>query len=88
MNEYAALDPELLMHEPRIALSDEQDGLTFYREFAKRFSSLLKPEGKFFLEIGFAQQLSVEAIFSEFTVETRNDYSGVARILEGSNSKF
>ena len=44
--------PEVHQYEPKIALTDEGDGLTFYRRFAEVGKSLIKPGGWMVLEVG------------------------------------
>lgn len=82
MNE---LEPELSNHEPRTALTDEADGLRFYRRFAEIFPTMLEEGGWFAVEIGYGQAESVEALFQAagFQTEIINDYAGIARIRAG-----
>ena len=49
--EYLSLPKEIKNYEPKIALTDNQDGLLFYRRFAKTLKENLKPEGLFLCEI-------------------------------------
>jgi len=82
LKEYLTLEPEVLEYEPRQALTDESDGLTFYRRFADIFGNILKSDGKFYLEIGFGQSDSIMEIFQKagFVVEFSKDYAGIDRI--------
>lgn len=47
--------PELARHEPRMALTDEKDGLSAYREIAARAAQYLHEDGRLLLEIGWQQ---------------------------------
>ena len=78
------LMPEVRLYEPRLALTDEGDGLTFYRKIAKEAGEYLAPGGYLLLEIGFDQREDVEAMlknrgYSE--VSCRKDYAGLDRVV-------
>lgn len=55
--------PELRDHEPRMALTDEADGLTAYRILASRGGLHLEPEGRLLAETGWQQGPDVQHIF-------------------------
>jgi release factor glutamine methyltransferase len=84
-----SLQLEVGLFEPLPALTDNADGLTFYRRFAALFPAILSETGRFFVEIGFGQAEAVGAIFSTagFAVEFYNDYAGIPRIAAGSRSQ-
>jgi release factor glutamine methyltransferase len=46
------LDPEVRDYEPRAALTDEGDGLSFYRDLAAEGPGLLRPGGVILVEVG------------------------------------
>lgn len=79
------LEPELSNHEPRTALTDEADGLRFYRRFAEIFRAMLEDGGWFAVEMGYGQAGAVEALFQAagFQTEIMKDYAGIARICAG-----
>lgn len=83
LDEYKKLEPELLNYEPRIALTDESNGLTFYKRFAEIFPGMIKRNGSFFFEIGYGQKNFIERIFAEkgIALECKNDLSGIPRIM-------
>ena len=54
LNEMPELSPELA-HEPRMALTDEADGLEAYRIITAGAAAKLTPRGRIFLEIGPTQ---------------------------------
>lgn len=62
-DEMAGLAPEL-SYEPRMALSDEADGLTAYRAIAAGASAHLTPGGRLLVEIGPSQAEAVTALFA------------------------
>ena len=58
----AGLDPEVRDYEPRLALDGGADGLEAYRRLAPEVLRVLKPGGRFLLEIGAAQAREVTAL--------------------------
>lgn len=83
-NDYALLEPEVKYFEPRQALTDEADGLTFYRRFAGIFIDLLLPGGGFILEIGEGQSPAISGLFKKnFYITVVKDFAGTERILKG-----
>jgi release factor glutamine methyltransferase len=59
------LEPEVRMHEPRLALDGGADGLEAYRVLAPQMMRVLKPGGVFALEIGHDQGHAVEALMQQ-----------------------
>ena len=57
------VSPELRDHEPRMALTDEGDGLSAYREIAALAGSYLTSNGRVICEFGSTQGDAVRAIF-------------------------
>ena len=84
--EFPSLRPELKVYEPRIALTDNGDGLNFYRSIAATAKILLKTKGKIFFEVGEGQAENVKNIllqnnFSEIGIF--KDYSNIDRVIKG-----
>ena len=52
LSEYSNLTKEIKEYEPKIALTDFKDGLTFYNRFAKILRDILNPGGIFICELG------------------------------------
>ncbi len=78
------LAPEVLNHDPLIALDGGEDGLEAYCEIFKNAAVHLKPSGFLALEIGFDQLLSVTALAKTFGWVRRShhsDLSGQARAV-------
>lgn len=59
------LEPEVRVHEPRLALDGGADGLEAYRVLAPQVMRVLKPGGLFALEIGHDQGHAVEALMNQ-----------------------
>ena len=80
------LMPEVRLHDPRIALTDEGDGLSFYRRILAEAGDYLTPEGQVALEIGYDQGKAVTELMEQngFTdVRRFRDYAGLDRVVIG-----
>ena len=62
-SEMADVSPELRLHEPEMALTDGQDGLSVYRIIAAQAQGYLTPTGRVLAEIGWQQGADVKAVF-------------------------
>lgn len=81
----AALDPELA-YEPRMALTDEADGLTAYRAIVTAAPQFLKSHGWLMVETGWTQGPKVAAMFQEAGFEAVSilpDLDGRDRVVQG-----
>ncbi|WP_170330765.1 peptide chain release factor N(5)-glutamine methyltransferase [Ruegeria arenilitoris] len=63
LDEMTQLSPEVREHEPRMALTDEGDGLGAYRRIAAAAPDFLMPSGRILVEIGPTQAAAVAALF-------------------------
>ena len=80
------LEPEVRDHEPRIALEGGADGLDHYRLLAPEILRVLKPGGRFAVEIGYDQKDAVEALFRQagaVFVQTIRDLADRDRVVVG-----
>ncbi|QYU67819.1 peptide chain release factor N(5)-glutamine methyltransferase [Leptolyngbya sp. 15MV] len=79
----AALDPDVRLHEPHAALFAGAEGLDDYRVLIPQLPSLLSPGGIAVFEIGYRQAESVGAIAREhgFAAVLRHDLAGRPRAL-------
>ncbi|MFY0617924.1 peptide chain release factor N(5)-glutamine methyltransferase [Shimia sp.] len=83
--EMPSLAPELSF-EPRIALTDEADGLTAYRKIAAGAPEHLNPNGWLMVEIGWQQGPDVAALFNDAglqNVAVKPDLDGRDRVVVG-----
>ncbi|MGH6910799.1 MAG: peptide chain release factor N(5)-glutamine methyltransferase [Phenylobacterium sp.] len=83
------LEPEVRDHEPRIALEGGPDGLMHYRRLAPEIMRVLKPGGRFAVEIGYDQKEAVEALFREAGaagVTTALDLANRDRVVAGTKN--
>lgn len=84
--EIAALQPEVRDHEPRLALDGGPDGLDAYRLLAPEMLRVVKPGGRFLVEIGHDQSAAVEALFRDaggVSVATAKDLANRDRVVHG-----
>ncbi|MFZ1289165.1 MAG: peptide chain release factor N(5)-glutamine methyltransferase [Melioribacteraceae bacterium] len=84
--EYNLLEKELLEYEPEIALTDFNDGLSFYRVISQKTKSLLKSKGKVFFEVGISQSLIVKNLMEQndfCEIKIVKDYLGIDRVVYG-----
>ena len=65
LNDINELQTEVKNYDPYFSLTDQADGLSFYRRFAEQFDNLLNPNGFLILEFGGNEQkVAIEEIFS------------------------
>ncbi|MFO7447776.1 MAG: peptide chain release factor N(5)-glutamine methyltransferase [Ignavibacteriaceae bacterium] len=86
LKDYAELKPELKVHEPRIALTDNSDGLNFYRQISSSSKNILKEGGRTFYELGQGQFEDVSKILEQnnfINIKTKKDYLGIERVITG-----
>ncbi len=84
--EFPALQPELRIFEPRAALTDESDGLSFYRAIAKIGKHKLKECGKIYFEVAQYQSDKVKSILEEAgfkNIKCQKDYLNIERVVYG-----
>ena len=81
------MDESVIKNEPDTALYGGEDGLDFYRKFAKQVQSHLNPKGQFFLEFGFSEKEELKELFKaelpDFEIEFRDDLAGKPRMVHG-----
>lgn len=83
---YSSLQKEIIDYEPRAALTDESDGLTFYRIIAQKAFPKIKRGGKLFFEIAQGQHDDVKDLMikNNFSnIEVVKDYQNIERIISG-----
>lgn len=79
----AELEPEVRIHDPRMALDGGVDGLKFYRQIASCVKDYLLDGGSLLMEIGFNQAESVIEIFKPIAnnIEIVKDYNNNDRVI-------
>jgi len=83
--EWDALQPEVRLFEPRIALAGGDDGLAIYRRLVQEAAGLLSAAGWLIMEVGQGQVESVRMLLDATKqygiVDVRPDQAGIARVL-------
>jgi release factor glutamine methyltransferase len=84
-NDISNLEPEVLDHDPHLALDGGPDGLAFYRKIIPQSISHLTSNGLLALEIGFDQTHTVSHIIKQHTqlgpIFAQKDLTGQTRVL-------
>ena len=83
--EYHELEPEL-KYEPKNALTDLEDGLSFYRKISTLGRQILNPGGLAAVEIAYNQSKRVFSLFHDSgysNIKIVKDYSNIDRIITG-----
>ena len=83
-SDFNNLDVSIKKFEPREALTDESDGLIFYRRFSKIIKNILNSGGVFYCEIGLPSSFKdIESIFSlNYSIKKIYDLNNDPRFLE------
>lgn len=86
-SEKVDMDKNVLQNEPKTALFGGQDGLDFYRKFAKEVREHLNSHGEFFMEFGFSEEEQLKELFNQelpdFDIEFKKDMAGKPRMVHG-----
>lgn len=82
-DEYDSIQPEILEHEPAVAVTDNGDGYRFYERLSEICGSLLNPDGKVFMEVGIHQSDKVKEMFARDykNVNAVKDYLDIDRVV-------
>jgi release factor glutamine methyltransferase len=85
-NDFESLEPELKLHEPKIALTDNSNGISFYKHIVEVSDQILNIRGKIYFELGKGQSNQVQNLFEQKgfnNITVIKDYSGIDRIISG-----
>ncbi len=88
-DEMTDLQPEVRDHEPRLALTDEADGLSCYRTIIAAAPDYLTDDGHLLVEIGPTQGPAVSAMFAAqgfAKIRVIDDLDGRNRVVFGQKS--
>jgi release factor glutamine methyltransferase len=83
---YSTIQKEIKNFEPSIAVTDYNDGLTFYRAISSKTAEKLKVSGKLFFEVAQGQSEEVVDIMRKNNFENIGvikDYQNIDRIISG-----
>lgn len=84
--EYETLQVEVKMHEPSLALTDNKDGLYFYKKISREAVDYLKQKGVLAFEVGYNQGEEVRELMEKVgfkNVLVLKDYQNLDRIVIG-----
>jgi release factor glutamine methyltransferase len=84
LKDFDMLDPELRLFEPRQALTDEANGLTFYDALVRYAKRLLSPNGRLLVELGYDVCEGVIQIVNNHGLQVLRvvkDLAGIDRVL-------
>ncbi len=85
-NEYPKLQAEITEYEPRIALTDDTDGFSFYKKIIELCSFCLVEKGKILFEVAQGQAGSVAELLDKNkfeNIEIVKDYLKINRVVTG-----
>lgn len=83
---YLTLQKEIKNFEPEVAVSDDKDGFTFYREISSKAAAKLKEDGKLFFEVAQGQSEEVIEIITNNNfrnIVVIKDYQDIDRVIFG-----
>ncbi|HXK48982.1 MAG TPA: peptide chain release factor N(5)-glutamine methyltransferase [Clostridiales bacterium] len=82
----STLNRQVREYEPINALSDNNDGLTFYRRINELLPEILNKRGLLFLEIGYDQKEEVTRIYEKSleNISITRDLGGNPRVFSGT----
>lgn len=86
-NEYGNLHEEIVNYEPRIAVTDENDGFSFYKRIAEISKTLLKPGGELYFEMAKGQSNYITSILENSGLQEITiikDYQQIERVICGA----
>lgn len=86
VEELPSLQPEVRCFEPHLALDGGRAGGEVIKTMTQQLSKILKPNGWFFMEIGFDQEDYVLNLFDSYggydNLAVHKDYSGNPRVFQ------
>jgi len=89
--EWEALQPEVRLFEPQIALAGGEDGLAVYRRLVQEAVDLLSADGWLIMEVGQGQAESVRMLLDATKqcgiVDIRPDQAGIDRVVGAQRKK-
>ncbi len=84
LEEYENHIEKELYFEPRIALTDNADGLKFYKKYASEFYKILNENGFFMLEFGYNQKEDILKMFKDkYEIKIYKDLNEIERFIFG-----
>jgi len=90
IDEYNQLEPEVKLYEPKESLTDDSDGLTFFKRFAQIIPDLLKDNGIFYFEFGYNQGEKLINLYNKkgYNVKLLKDFNSIDRFIVGTRENY
>lgn len=82
--DYLTLDPDVINYDPQDALTDYEDGLSFYIRLAEIGKKIKRNSGSIIMEFGVEKQITmIKNIFSNYNfIGVQKDCNNMPRIIE------
>ncbi|MDH7604662.1 MAG: peptide chain release factor N(5)-glutamine methyltransferase [Melioribacter sp.] len=87
IEDYNFLQKEIINYEPKIAVTDNEDGMKFYKRITQISKQCLKSNGKLFYEIGKGQSEIISKMMAEenfYDIHILKDYQQIDRVIYGT----
>lgn len=84
--EYHTLQKEIVNFEPSIAVTDKDNGYTFYQKIIEKCHDILALNGRLYFELGLGQAERVKKMMIEYgfqNIEIKKDFDNIDRIIYG-----
>jgi release factor glutamine methyltransferase len=88
--EFAELQPEVRDFEPRLATTDEADGLRVIRRIIELTGTALQPGGHLLLEVAYGQSDAVTRLLERHelsAISWFDDYAGIPRVVSATRER-
>ena len=87
--EIEALQAEVSLHEPHLALDGGMDGLDFYKRIITIAPMLLQENGKLYFEVGYDQSEAVSELMKKgfCDIKIKKDLCGISRVVYGKKRR-
>lgn len=85
-DEYPILQKEIIDYEPKIAVTDDEDGLKFYRRIIQIAADYLKSKGKLYFEVGKNQSNVIYDMMKKNNfsdIQIVKDFQQMDRVIYG-----
>lgn len=83
LQEYSQLELGVKEYEPKFALTDDNDGMTFYFKIKNNLNDLVNTNGMILLEIGLEKHKNkIDKLFQSYSYKWHKDLNGNYRVIQ------